>query len=68
MGCIHSTALVTGADPVRPGSPLLAIPASSFLISAIALPGLRPLGQVLVQFMIVWHLETEGCYEGWWKV
>src|SRR5690606_10000650 len=27
----------------------------SFLISAIAFAGLRPLGQVLVQFMIVWH-------------
>ncbi len=27
----------------------------SFLISAIALAGFRPLGQVLVQFMIVWQ-------------
>jgi len=26
-----------------------------FLISAIALAGLRPLGQVLLQFMMVWH-------------
>jgi len=26
-----------------------------FLISAIALAGLRPLGQVLAQFMIVWQ-------------
>ena len=43
----------------RPGSPLSAMPANSFLISAIALPGLRPLGQVFVQFMMVWHLYTE---------
>ena len=35
------------------------MPANSFLISAMALPGLRPLGQVFVQFMIVWHLYTE---------
>ena len=28
---------------------------SSFLISAIALAGLRFFGQVRVQFMIVWH-------------
>ena len=27
----------------------------SFLSSAMALPGLRPLGQVLVQFMMVWQ-------------
>jgi hypothetical protein len=27
----------------------------SFLISPIALAGLRPLGQVLVQFMMVWQ-------------
>ena len=33
------------------------MPASSFLISAMARPGLRPLGQVLVQFMMVWHLQ-----------
>lgn len=26
-----------------------------FLISAMALAGLRPLGQVLVQFMMVWQ-------------
>ena len=26
-----------------------------FLIKAIALPGLRPLGHVLEQFMIVWQ-------------
>ena len=54
---IYSTALVTGAVPWRPGSPFLAIPANSFLISAMALPGFSPLGQVLVQFMMVWHLE-----------
>ena len=53
----YSTALVTGAVPWRPGSPFLAIPANNFLISAIALPGFSPLGQVLVQFMMVWHLE-----------
>merc|ERR1740128_176433 len=55
---VYSVALVTGAVPVKPGSPLLAIPANNFLISAIARPGLRPLGQVLVQFMMVWHLYT----------
>ena len=43
----------------RPGSPLSAMPANSFLISAMAFPGLRPLGQVFVQFMMVWHLYTE---------
>src|SRR4051812_34096092 len=29
--------------------------AISFLVSAIALAGLRPLGQTFAQFMIVWH-------------
>merc|ERR1711962_1105914 len=33
------------------------MPANSFLISAIARPGFNPLGQVLVQFMMVWHLK-----------
>merc|ERR1719206_1079461 len=27
--------------------------------TAMAFPGLRPLGQVFVQFMMVWHLYTE---------
>jgi hypothetical protein len=27
----------------------------SFLISAMALPGLSPFGQVRAQFMMVWH-------------
>merc|ERR1712156_762934 len=57
-GC-YSAARVTPATPFRPGSPLSAMPANSFLISAMAFPGLRPLGQVLVQFMMVWHLYTE---------
>ena len=52
-GPLYSVALVTGAVPLSPGSPFFAIPASSFLISAMARPGLRPLGQVLVQFMMV---------------
>lgn len=32
---------------------------SNFFNSAIARPGFKPLGQVFVQFMIVWHLYTE---------
>ncbi|TMW52510.1 hypothetical protein DOY81_002411 [Sarcophaga bullata] len=35
------------------GSGFLAIPDNSFLISAIARPGFKPLGQVRVQFMMV---------------
>ena len=50
---VYSTALVTGAVPVSPGSPFLAIPANNFLISAIARPGFNPLGHVLVQFIMV---------------
>uniref|UniRef100_A0A182JLP4 Uncharacterized protein n=1 Tax=Anopheles atroparvus TaxID=41427 RepID=A0A182JLP4_ANOAO len=42
----------------RPGASFLAMPESSFLISAIALPGFRPFGHVRVQFMIVWHRYT----------
>lgn len=41
-----------------PGASFEAIPPKSFLISAIALPGLRPFGHVRVQFMIVWQRKT----------
>ena len=53
---------MTPAVPDIPGSPFLLIPANNFLISAIARPGFRPLGHVLVQFMMVWHLKL--CH-GW---
>jgi len=39
----------------RPQQDYIYAKAMLFLISAIALPGLRPLGQVLEQFKIVWH-------------
>ena len=58
LSFLHSVAWVMGAVPFSPGSPFLAMPARSFLISAMARPGLRPFGQVLVQFMIVWHLQV----------
>jgi hypothetical protein len=50
------------AAGLRPLIPRLLLPAGHtrrstiiFLISAIALAGFNPFGQVLVQFMIVWH-------------
>ena len=56
----YPTYSVTPAVPDSPGASFLLTPAKSFLISAIARPGFRPFGQVLVQFIIVWQRYTEN--------
>jgi hypothetical protein len=43
------------AAPAEPGSAQCRRSAIFFLISAMALAGLRSFGQASVQFMIVWH-------------
>jgi hypothetical protein len=48
-------ARATSALPSEPGVAQCLLSASIFLVSAMALAGLSPFGQVLVQFMIVWQ-------------
>jgi len=52
--CInYPVCCVIPAFPSRPGASFLLMPANNFLISAIARPGFKPFGQVLVQFIMV---------------
>lgn len=50
---LDPTCSVMPAVPDRPGASFLLIPARSLLVSAVAWPGFKPLGHVLVQLIIV---------------